>query len=99
MCQALEPKRLAFPPPAPFCFAFQLCLPFLFVLTADFDGGNNKSPVFDGQVKKLGRLPAKLLQTKVGKVGLRVTVLNQFFASFTSSLSSLKPLTLSTSAM
>ena len=72
---------------------------FLFVLTADHDGGNDKGPVFDEQVKKLGRFPAKLLQTEVGKVGLRVTVLKQFFASCTSSLSSLKPFTLSTSAM
>ena len=84
---------------ASFRFRFQFGLFFLLILTADLDRGDDKSPLFDGQVKKLGRLPAKLLQTEVGKVGLWVTVLYQFFASSTSPFSSLKPLTLSTSAM
>ena len=55
---------------------FQLCLFFLFVFSTDLNRGNDKGPLFDGQVKEFGRLPAKLLQTEVGKVGLRVTVLN-----------------------
>lgn len=51
--------------------------PFFFLrLTAAINGGHNKSPLFDGQVQKLGGLPAKLLQTKVCIVCLRVTLLN-----------------------
>ena len=58
------------------CLCFQLCLFFLLGLNTGLDGGDDKGPLLDGQVKEFGRLPAKLLQTEVGKVGLRVTVLN-----------------------
>ena len=54
--------------------AFQLCLPFLFGLTPHLDGCDDKSLFTDREVQKLGRLPAKLLQAEMGKVGLRVTV-------------------------
>lgn len=51
--------------------------PFLFLrLTAAINGGHDKSPFFDGQVQKLGGLPAKLLQTEVCIVRLRVALLN-----------------------
>ena len=74
-CQVSEPKRLVtLATLGRLCF--QLRLFFLFILNADFDRGDDKSPLLDGQVKEFGRLPAKLLQTEVGKVGLRVTVLN-----------------------
>ena len=55
---------------------FQLRLFFLFILNAGFDGGDDKGPLLDGQVKEFGRLPAKLLQTEVGIVGLWVAVLD-----------------------
>ena len=55
---------------------FQLRLFFLFGLNAGLDGGNDKGPLFHRQVHEFGRFPAKLLQTEMGKVGLRVTVRN-----------------------
>lgn len=54
--------------------AFQLCLPFLFSLASHLDGRDDKGLFADREVQKLGRPPAKLLQTEMGKVGLRVTV-------------------------
>ena len=54
--------------------AFQFGLPFLFILASHLDGCDDKSLFTDREVQKLGRLPAKLLQAEMGKVGLWVTV-------------------------
>ena len=86
----------------PFCsafshFAFQLCLPFLLILAPHLDGCDDKGSFLNGQAQEFGRFPAKLLQAEMGKVGLRVTVQYQFFASATRSSSVLKPLTWKTS--
>ena len=56
------------------CFVLELCLFFLFRLTADINGGDHKSTLLDREAEKLGRLPPKLLQTKVCIVCLWVTV-------------------------
>lgn len=79
------------------CFVLEFRLFFPLRRTAGINGGDDKSTLLDGQAQKLGRLPAKLLQTEVCIAGLWVTVLYQFFASSTSSFSVLKPLSWKTS--
>ena len=78
-------------------FAFELSIFLAFRVNAGINGRNYKGALKRRQIKKIGRFPAKLLQTIVRIVGIRITVLYQFFASSTSSLSFLKPLTLKTS--
>jgi hypothetical protein len=56
------------------CFVLEFRLFFSFRRTAGINRGDDKSTLLDGQAQKLGRLPAKLLQAEMGKVGLWVTV-------------------------
>lgn len=56
------------------CFVLEFRLFFPLRRTAGINRGDDKSTLLDGQAQKLGRLPAKLLQAEMGKVGLRVTV-------------------------
>ena len=79
------------------CFAFQLCILFALRFNAGINRRNYKGTLKRRQVDEFGWLPAELLQAVMCIVGLRVTIQNQFFASSTSSLSFLKPLTLKTS--
>lgn len=58
------------------CFVLEFRLFFPLRRTAGINRGDDKSTLLDGQAQKLGRLPAKLLQAKMGKIGLRVTVQN-----------------------
>lgn len=78
-------------------FSFQLCILFAFRFNAGINRRNYKSALKRRQVDEFGRLPAELLQAVMRVVGLGIAVQNQFFASSTSSLSFLKPLTLKTS--
>lgn len=78
-------------------FALELSIFLAFRVNAGVNRCNHKGTLKRRQIKKIGRFPAELLQTVVCIVGLRITVLYQFFASSTSSLSVLKPLTLKTS--
>ena len=80
-----------------FGLAFKLCLFLALLFTADVNGGYYKGTLIHWQGQKLGRLPAKLLQTEVCIVRLWVTARYQFFASSTSSPSVLKPLMRKTS--
>lgn len=57
------------------CFVFEFRLFFPLRRTAGINRGDDKSTLLDGQAQKLGRLPAKLLQTEVCIAGLWVTVL------------------------
>lgn len=66
-------------------------------LTAEIDRGDHKSAFPDREIQKFGRIPAKLLQAKVRIIGFRITVLDQFFASSTSSSSAWNPLSRKTS--
>ena len=56
------------------CFVLEFRLFFPLRRTAGINRGDDKSTLLDGQAQKLGRLPAKLLQAEMGKIGLRVTV-------------------------
>lgn len=78
-------------------FSFQLCILFALRFNAGINRRNYKSTLKRRQIDEFGWLPAELLQAVMRIVGLRVTIQNQFFASSTSSLSFLKPLTLKTS--
>lgn len=79
------------------CFVLEFRLFFPLRRTTGINRGDDKGTLLDGQAQKLGRFPAKLLQTEVCIAGLWVTVLYQFFASSTSSFSVLKPLSWKTS--
>lgn len=81
----------------PLRFAFQFRILFTFCINTDINRCNHKGSFEWRQAEELGWLPAELLQTIMCIVGIRVAIQNQFFASSTSSLSLLKPLTLKTS--
>lgn len=66
-------------------FAFQLFLFFLLPLHPDVNGGDDERPLLPIQSQKLGRRQVQLMEAVISDICFPIAVLNQFFASSTSS--------------